>query len=194
MRHLSEEELIDLADGTRPESALPHVAECEACHRQMQDLRAAMAAAIEVEVPEPSPLFWDHLSARVRAAVASEKGSPAGTATWLSWRLALPAGALAALVVAVLVGLRFPSNRPADRPPEDVAGQPTDSGTFGPMADDPSLNLIADLAAELDLDAAAEAGLTMRAGTVDGVVLEMSADERLELQRILKQEMAGQGA
>ncbi len=32
-----------------------------------------MSVAAEVEVPEPSPLFWDHLSARVGEAVAAEQ-------------------------------------------------------------------------------------------------------------------------
>jgi hypothetical protein len=73
------------------------------------------------------------------------------------------------------------SDAPAD--PDDVAA-----------ANDPSLSLMADLAQDLDLDAVAEAGLTTSEGAVDWVLLEMSADERLELQRILKQEMARQGA
>ena len=36
------------------------------------ELRGAIEAAAEVSVPEPSPLFWNHLSERVRTAVAEE--------------------------------------------------------------------------------------------------------------------------
>ena len=76
-RHLSPDHLIDLAEGTRPESSAPHLESCEACRRQLADMRAMMSAASEVAVPEPSPLFWDHLSERVRQAVALEAAGDA---------------------------------------------------------------------------------------------------------------------
>ena len=69
MRHLQSEELIDLAEGARPESSALHLQTCDECRSRLTDLRAAMAAAAHVNVPEPSPLFWDHFSARVRDAV-----------------------------------------------------------------------------------------------------------------------------
>ncbi len=74
--HLTTEKLIDLAERTREESSAPHLQSCEACRHQLAVLRDAMSAAAEVEVcPEPSPLFWKHLSERVREAVAAE-GAP----------------------------------------------------------------------------------------------------------------------
>ena len=72
MRHLDPEALIDFAEGEREETATRHLAECVRCRVQLEDMIAAMAAVRDVEVPEPSPLFWDHLSARVRERVASE--------------------------------------------------------------------------------------------------------------------------
>ena len=64
--HLQHDELVDLAEGTRAESSVPHLAACEACRHQLAELKAMMSAAADVAVPEPSPLFWDHFSARVR--------------------------------------------------------------------------------------------------------------------------------
>ena len=64
--HLKDDELVDLAEGARPESSAPHLASCEPCRRQVRDLRALMSVAAGVDVPEPSPLYWDHMSARVR--------------------------------------------------------------------------------------------------------------------------------
>jgi hypothetical protein len=66
--------------------------------------RAAKAAD---EVPEPSPLFWEHFSARVREATRDE--SVAGSSFWGgAWRPIAAFGALAA-VVALVVALRvFP--------------------------------------------------------------------------------------
>ena len=43
--HLNAEELIDIAEGTRPESAMPHLAACEPCRAQVRELRAMMSAA-----------------------------------------------------------------------------------------------------------------------------------------------------
>ena len=192
MRHLSEEELIDLAEGVRAESELPHLAGCQVCRARLTDLRGMLTAAADVGVPEPSPLFWEHFSRRVREAVAAETAVPA--VPRVSWRLVMPLVALAAVVLAALLSLRPPSGVQSD----PFAGRPDESTVNVPapvsLATDPSLSLIADLAADLDLDAVAEAGLTTTAGALDRVVLEMSADERLELQRILKQEISRQGA
>src|ERR1700676_306955 len=101
MRHLNEEELLDLGEGARSESLTPHLASCESCRRQLADLRAAMSAAAAVEVPEPSPLFWQHLSARVREAVSNEERASASAwmPRWLGWRSAVPAVAVAAVIL-----------------------------------------------------------------------------------------------
>src|SRR6476469_3139983 len=71
--HLNTDELVDIAEGTRTEAAAPHLASCEPCRAQLCELRAMIAAAKDVDVPEPSPLFWDHLSARVSEAVAADR-------------------------------------------------------------------------------------------------------------------------
>ena len=110
MRHLHSDELIDIAEGTRPESLVPHLQSCDVCRLQLAEVRATMAAASEVDVPEPSPLFWDHFSGRVRAAIAAE-GNPRRFG-WLegwSWsRLALPlsVGACATLIIGTLLMAR----------------------------------------------------------------------------------------
>lgn len=194
MRHLNEEELIDIAEGTWPERSLPHLAACDICGKQIADLRAMLSAAAEVEVPEPSPLFWEHLSARVRDRVASANEEHASFSGRMTWRFMVPALALAGVVLAAVVTLRGPS--PAG-PSSATGGSPLAASLVDdivPLADDASLNLIADLASDLDWDAAAEAGLTTRTGAAERILMEMSADERLELQRILKQELSGKGA
>lgn len=202
MRHLSEADLIDLAEGARPEGSALHLASCESCRRQLADLRAMMSAAADVEVPEPSPLFWEHLSARVREAVLNEEraSAPVWMARWLSWQLAVPVVALGAFALAAAMTLRTGALRPfvvpGDSTPQSAALADATLGADDvvPLADDASLSLIRDLAGDLDWDAAVEAGLTTRTGAFDRVVLELSADERLELQRILKEELSRSGA
>src|SRR5256885_5364116 len=99
--HLQPDELVDVAEGARTEQSVPHLASCELCRHQLAELKALMSAAAEVEVPEPSPLFWDHFSARVREAVAAE-GAPRRS-FWTWPRLVVPAVAvgLASLLLAV---------------------------------------------------------------------------------------------
>ena len=101
--HLQPDELVDVAEGTRPESSVPHLASCEVCRLQLADLKATISAAADVEVPEPSPLFWDHLSARVRDAVAALDGDLART-----WGMRI------AVRVGVNTGEVLASNRDSD--------------------------------------------------------------------------------
>ena len=53
----------------------------------------------------------------------------------------------------------------------------------GVLADDPTLSLVADLAASMDWDAASAAGLTSGLGGAEGAVNQLTVDERLELDR-----------
>jgi len=186
MRHLNEEELIDLAEGTTPESSSSHLASCEQCRRQLKDLRGVMLEASRVEVPEPSPLFWDHLSARVHDAIANENAPQASSNRW--WWF-VPVGAFAAIVLAAAITFRGNGAQPLNAPhPEMPAGSVASESV--PLADDPSLSLIADLAGEVDWDAASEAGFATAAGSIDRAVSDLTPEERMELQRILKEEMS----
>jgi hypothetical protein len=193
MGHLGSDELVDLADGTRPESSAPHLTACDACRRSLADLRAAMQAAAGVDVPEPSPLFWDHFSARVRDAVAADAARPAGWWGRWSWtRLALPVSlaGVAALALAFMltsrVGplptLKTPRPLPAPALAEAAA-----------LADDPAIDLVADLAQDLDWEAAHEAGFVAHRGELDSAIRQMTDAERLELQRLLKEELRRSG-
>ena len=194
MGHLSSEGLIDLAEGVEVESSLPHLQSCEACRQQLADLRATMSAAAEVVVPEPSPLFWDHLSARVRDAVDSERAAEPARGRW-SWLIGRPvwAGAFALVVVAVVFlarGGRIPI------PPSATSSATGPKATNEEVSafDDPSLSLVLDLAGELDWDGAREAGLTTHVGVDNDAWTQLSDGERQELQELLKGELANRGA
>src|SRR5262245_25481785 len=108
MRHLSPEQLLDLAEGADA-GAESHLQACEACRQQVASLRLTMAAVSDVAVPEPSPLFWEHLSTRVRDATAQEPATSrwhVWTGSLRFWRFAAVAGA--AGVLAVALSLREP--------------------------------------------------------------------------------------
>ena len=187
MTHLSADQIIDLVEGVRAETAEPHLQSCDVCRRQLDELRAAMAMAADVSVPEPSPLFWNHFSARVRDAVAAE-GAPRAAA-W-TWWLTLAAGTVAAVVVAVGVSVYRPALPAAGRNEAAVAA--TDGMQTLDAADEAAISMMADLAADSDVAAAREgglAGLTSHVGGADDALGVLTEGERVELQRLLKEEL-----
>jgi hypothetical protein len=198
--HLSDVELVDLADGARPESSAPHLAACEPCRRQLLDMRRMMSAAAAVDVPEPSPLFWEHFSDRVRDAVAADAHTPRA---W--WSRLLPAKqvlipasayALIALLVAGVVASRGPRMPVADAPPPFVAAIAAENGAADlfedPAVEDESLTLMANLSAAIDVDVATDAALAPSVGA-DRAVTNMNDDELRELERLLH-ELGASGA
>jgi len=198
--HLTPEELIDLAEGVRSEDAVPHLQSCDVCRQQILALRTTMSAVgsapgINVsDVPEPSPLFWDHLSRRVREGIAAE-GAPGSRFAGWRWETALPASwrtwAMAGVAAAVLISIYVTAPRTLT-PSGGRAGASAPSAGLQPFgaADDPSLLLFADLAEQMDSGAITEAGWSSHVGAVDEVVASLTDDERLELQRLLKEELA----
>jgi hypothetical protein len=206
MRHLSESELLDLAEGAVADASSPHLASCEPCRRAVADLRSIIQTATDVEVPEPSPLFWDHLSARVREAVDAERrtGRTPGTlgafvtARRFSWRAITPLGGIAAVLLVVLLlswdprgNSRIATEQRAGSDPVEILPAAVD---MLPVANDSSLDLLADLTQDLDWDAVTAAGLTPRAGAIDGLVKGLDTEERQELGRLLNEAMTGKGA
>jgi hypothetical protein len=202
--HLSPETFVDLLDGTIAESSVPHLAACERCAARLTELQA-MTVAVDVEVPEPSPLFWDHLSARVREAVAEERVAPAA-AWWRqvwSWR-AISMASAAVAVVAVLVGLQMPrvgraaARGAVDAPPPRVSrtadvASPAVVSPERLAADDEPLGFVADLASELDWDGASAAGFAT-SESADRVLDDMTDTERVELRRLLSEALGATGA
>jgi hypothetical protein len=207
MRHLTSDEFVDLAERARDDASMPHLAGCDVCRQQLADLRAIVAVGADAlrSVPEPSPLFWDHLSARVRDDVRSEK-LPA-RASWLDrwWlpltRPRLAVGAVAcALIVAIVAafGSRVvaPGTRTAVAPPPVQPVEIAQNGQIAPPAllgspDDPSLSLVADYGRTLDWDELREQmAVSAHTGGMDATAGDLNGEERQELQRLLKEELA----
>jgi hypothetical protein len=198
--HLNAADLIDLAEGARPESSVPHLAECARCRQQLLELRDMMdAAAGASDVPEPSPLFWDHLSKRVHLAVAEDAGARRGWRDRLAWRRGfLPASAVA-LAAALIVGVvtwRAPA------PPPASVGSASTQAALSPVPavagadllddgadDDDSLILVADLSAAADADELS----VEPAVSAEHAVIHLNGDELRELQRLLQQELTPSG-
>jgi len=198
--HLTPEQFVDLAKGTQPESAVPHLAACAACRKELADLRAMMTATSEVEIPEPSPLYWDHLSSGVHDAVAQEPGPQSWRERVMRPFVLVPSlgAALAALIFAVVV-----LNRTAEAPA--IPSLPFDSTVVATMpslpplaplgtADDPQLAVVAGVATTAEWDEMMDEVAMSTADTSDAVASALTQDEQRELQRLLTEAIAQPGA
>src|SRR5262252_163483 len=159
MTHLTADELVDIAEGTRPESAASHLAACAACRAVLAELRATMSAITDADVPEPSPLFWDHLSRRVHEAIEADGQlhvAPAPHAE-LGGRLAALVGARAfqaalvacaslAIVVLVTSQMHAPSPAPGVETAIALPAPGVDLFSDSPIENDTPLALVATLA------------------------------------------------
>jgi hypothetical protein len=193
MTHLSPGQLVDLVEGAAPANQVAHAAVCEVCRTQADALREVLRQAASDAVPEPSPLFWEHMVARVGTAVRREPAPGAAWTNW-TWRWA-PMTAVAVLVLAVGLGTSMWKNLPRGVP---VTAGPSASAAPAPAAtdeallsqDDPSWNLIAVLSADVVFDDAASADLPDVPGLADRALQQLTEPERAELARILREELA----
>ncbi len=196
-RHLSNDDILDLAEQRGNPASRAHLAACPSCAARVDDLRAVLAEARAADVPEPSPLFWEHLSARVSDAVADEAqpGRAAAPVRWLRPAWLVAAATLAAVALVLLVVVRpapVPPAGPAAAPAVPLAeGLPAGSDdTPGPDVLDEPWALVAALSDELPPDGALAAGLDPVPGSAEQAAETLSAGERDELVRLLEAELA----
>jgi hypothetical protein len=146
---------------------------------------------------EPSPLFWDQFSARVRAQVEVSPVEPAGARSrWflIGW---LPAGAVMLVLAAFLAwGAGMFSGREAPAPPsarraalertpfEPAAGPATDT-----TDEDEPWALVRVLADDLDWEYLMDAGIVVEPGTVDLATDTLTEAELGELVRLIKADL-----
>ena len=200
MRHLSTDELVDLSEGSRDERSVPHLVQCAECRERLTEARSLLEAARGVEVPEPSPMFWDHLSARVREAVSAEP-EPRTLSWWLpqSWPHVWLSASAAVLAVGIVLATVSRFMMPAA--PATVAAPPAaavDSGSAfvdpAGAPDDPTLSLVADLTSSMEWEDASQIQVGSHEGVMDEAVGYLNASELQELQQLLKAELARPGA
>jgi hypothetical protein len=112
--HLTPEELIDSRERQLPPARQAHADACAVCRAELAQLNELLLNVAAVDVPEPSPLFWDHLSARIRDRVAHEpppasvRDNPLSRLTdWLTGWGSAPRWAFAAALLALCASLGF---------------------------------------------------------------------------------------
>lgn len=179
MTHLTTDELVDALEGGLAPARQSHLDACQPCQQQLTELSALLGETRKVDMPEPSPLYWQHLSQRVRTAIDAEPLSTGGWGSWLRWPVLAPIAALALIVMALAVAL-----------PRQVQMAPTvavNESDEAPLDD--SFAIVADLVGDLDWDTAMSAGLIVEPGAADQAVLQLTALEQQELTRLLMAEL-----
>lgn len=206
MTHLSPTEFVDLIESSAlaPER-VRHLESCTRCRAEADALRNARLVALDDGSPEPSPLFWTHFAARVSDAVRNEP-APIAPARWL--RAPMVTWATAATVAALLIATtvwRTTLHAPSPmRPISQQAAAPvivpaasvaTADGLVPDDADaDEAWAVVRAAAIDLNWDDVREAGISAHPGDVERVALELSADERVELARLLDKDLKRNGA
>jgi len=132
-----EEKLADLLldPSAVPENVTTHVAGCDDCRRQLEELRATMALLDTWEAPEPNPYFMTRFQARLEE---ERRAAPAGWAARMAARVrarilygpqlhARPLAAMALTIVLILgwgayLGVTNWEQQPAHSPEAAVVG------------------------------------------------------------------------
>ena len=136
------------------------------------------------DVPEPSPLFWNHLSARVRDAVADE---PLPGPWWMAyWRpVLLATGAVA--VVAMVVMMRTTPVPPADG--SGLALAATSSELVADVEVTEMWRLIEAASPQVEMQSVRDAGLMPSEYATDQAIQSLTPAQRDALVRLLRKEM-----
>jgi hypothetical protein len=145
--HLADESVPDLAEGRGSEAERAHVAACASCASRVADVRSALDLARRVDVPEPSPLYWDAMRRSVGRRIDEEPRLRART--WRQWMVPLAAAAALAAAVMLTSGR---THAPATAVPGPVLQAPR-LPAWSPLPDaenDPSLAVMEGFASQDD--------------------------------------------
>ena len=204
-RHLRDGEFVDFAEGTLAAPCAAHLDTCSRCREQAEAVAAALREAAAVEIPEPSPLFWKHFSARVREHIAQE--TPERAAWWgsVSVRALVPLVATLAVIVAIVSAMVVPRLMTPRTPPATAELASSHSTTDATLAADDDLPSSVDdrnaevwavltaAASDMGVEDARAAGMVTHPGAVDHEVTHLSQAELTELGRLLQSQLKESG-
>ena len=200
--HLSSQEFVDAIEGGLAADRRRHLDSCAVCQTEVEALRTIVVDLdSDADMPEPSPLFWEHFQSRVDAAVREEAMAP-GRAPW--WQVLMGAGVVrtwltagatvAALVMVTAIYVRGPvdTERPADaidqaEAPLDVTVVPDEAALVLGGA---QWDFVSGMLATLEEDDMRSV-LTPSGNAVDAAMGNLSESERKTFLRLLQAEMVG---
>lgn len=198
--HLSPREFVDALEGGLAADRRRHLEACAACRTEVETLRTIVVDLdSDADVPEPSPLFWEHFQSRVDAAVREDAMAPV-RAPW--WQVLLGAGvgrtwltvgaAVAALVMVTMIYERGPVDTEL---PADAGGHVEAALGVTVVPDEAALALdgaewdfVSGMLATLEEDDMRRVLTPSRSG-VDAAMGNLSESERKAFLRLLQAEM-----
>jgi hypothetical protein len=99
-RHLTTQTLVDVLEGRESAEARRHVGSCEECAQRVREAEETLRLAADVEVPEPSPLYWEAF----RRQVGQRIGEASSGVSWRKfWGPGLAVAAAATLAVVAFL-------------------------------------------------------------------------------------------
>ena len=154
---------------------------------QAAALGDALAQTASDEMPEPSPLFWDHFSARVSEAVRGESPAPAPppwmqrfSSPLVAWAAAAAMAVLIMMTVVWRATLHAPSGRarragarPDAATPAVDAVQVASAGAGDNIDADEAWAVVRTAAEGLAWEDAHAVGLSAHPGSAEGLALEL---------------------
>lgn len=193
MTHLTTDAIVDAVEGVLDSAGHAHLDGCAACRTEVERLATTWRDTRSVTIPEPSPLFWDHFSARVKAAVAEEPAVRTWP-LWLRWPVLAPLTALGLLVIALITAV--PQNPRAPLLAPAVAATTTLDVTEPEpdSSDDSAWAFIVESVGPLDVDTAQREGIAASPGEAERAALHLSDAEQAELVKLLQQELTRAGS
>jgi hypothetical protein len=147
-----------------------------------------------LDVPEPSPLFWDHFPGRVRMAVHA---APAPSRfAWLKTRatmLAVSTAAVAIIATATMIRTR-PAPTGGPQPAvaqETIAAAPEAPYQMEALEADAGWDVVTEVAASAGSEVLHEAGFGVAPGASEPAIEALSEAERKQFMALLHAEMKG---
>jgi hypothetical protein len=189
MKHLSNHQILAAIEHDAGDAASnDHLSSCDACQARVDELRQIVRLMNEVEVPEPSPLFWNHLSQRVREAVAV---GPEPRRSWVSGVFGWQAALVAALVVVVIGLVMTRSERPIPTVSTQTEERPVEIAldALSTPNGDATWTFMGELASQMDLEAAGQAGLVASPDSVERALGDLTREEQQLVVELLEQEI-----
>jgi hypothetical protein len=176
--HVPDGRLLEVLEGIGAADRR-HVEGCAQCQARLAEARDGLALALDAEVPEPSPLYWESLRRQVSRAVERE-----GQRRPAFWRVSFGPALAAAAVLAGIVTF-LPRSDPG---PEPVPEQTLPAwSALPPAEEDPGLDVLRAVAPVV-----ADAALPAACSAVNECVADLSDEESQALAESLRREI-GEG-
>jgi hypothetical protein len=214
MKHLTPEEFVDALEGTLTPERAGHLDACASCRTDVEGLRALVGDAqrdAEADAAEPSPLFWPHFAARVRAATEAQPVSGGGRWWTPRWHYAVAAASMLTLAITgawltrlasvplpastgqIAAGPEAPGPRPLPDDPRAAIVDVDTSSARGGGADEPADSEGWSRVVQLTGTLPADDRLTVVPATAGsaGLIEDLSPSQLREFVRLLRAEQGG---